>query len=519
MNQLPGSSSSDEVHHDHAHEKFSLSLFLFTVLATLGGLLWLLRIVAPGVWTQQFAASLPHAIAAFFVISLVNCFMEYFFHRYVLHTPAVPFLRRLYKQHTLHHALTRIARKQGRDGEGILFIENKYPIVEPEQGEASFFPWYSLAVFALVLTPLLALLHAWLPGFPWFFAGFAALAASLTLYELLHAVNHWPFEKWEPLIRHPRWGKFWRPAYAFHLRHHAVTDCNEAISGFFGLPLADWVFGTCVIPQTVYAAGEAWTPDKFASPKPRALIRWLDRWADTVVQRRRAKASGGAAALAVPAGETPSARAYTRGEQIANGVTHGIGLVASIFGLTLLIVLASVRGDAWHVVSFTVFGLTLLLLYAASTLYHTRRGQRAKARFQKLDHAAVFLLIAGTYTPFLLTNLRGPWGWTLFGAIWGLCGAGAVFQLFYRERCRAISTVGYLFAGWLMVAALKPLVENVPAGGVWLLFAGGLCYTSGIVFYLWHRLRYHHAVWHTFVLGGSACHYLAVILFLLPAGI
>ena len=161
----------------------------------------------------------------------------------------------------------------GRDGRGILFIENKFPITEPEQGEASFFPWYSLAVFALVLSPLLALLQWLFPSFPWFLAGFAALAVSLTLYEVLHAINHWPFEKWEPLIQHPRWGWYWRPAYAFHLRHHAVIDCNESISGFFGLPVADWAFGTCVIPQTVYAEGEEWTPDKFRSPRPRWIIR------------------------------------------------------------------------------------------------------------------------------------------------------------------------------------------------------------------------------------------------------
>ncbi len=248
-------------------EEFSLPLFVLTVLATLAGLLAALRLFVPDVWAAQFLAPAWKGVVAFVAVSLVNAFVEYFFHRYVLHTPAVPFLRRLYKQHTLHHALTRIARKAGRDGRGILFIENKFPITEPEQGEASFFPWYSLAVFALVLSPLLALLQWLFPSFPWFLAGFAALAVSLTLYEVLHAINHWPFEKWEPLIQHPRWGWLWRPAYAFHLRHHAVIDCNESISGFFGLPVADWAFGTCVIPKTVYAEGEEWTPDKFRSPR------------------------------------------------------------------------------------------------------------------------------------------------------------------------------------------------------------------------------------------------------------
>jgi hemolysin III len=500
-------------------EEFSLPLFVLTVLATLTGLLAALRLFAPGVWAQQFLSPLGNGVIAFLVVSLVNAFMEYFFHRYVLHTPAVPFLRRLYKQHTLHHALTRIARKKSRDGRGILFIENKFPITEPEQGEASFFPWYSLAVFALVLSPLLALLQWLFPSFPWFLSGFAALAVSLTLYEVLHAINHWPFEKWEPLIQHPRWGWLWRPAYAFHLRHHAVTDCNESISGFFGLPIADWAFGTCVIPQTVYAEGEEWTPDKFRSPRPRRLIQLLDRWAARVVQRRRAGAAVArppALEVAVPVPRAPTPRIYTRGEEIANWVTHGVGLAGSIVGLTLLIVYSSLRGNAWHVVSFTVFGLTLLTLYTVSTIYHARHGERARLLLRKLDHAAIFLLIAGTYTPFLLTHLRGPWGWTLFGVVWGLCGAGAVFQLFFGGRYRLASTLAYLFVGWLIVVALQPMIARVPHGGLWLLLAGGLCYTSGVVFYLWRRLHYHHAVWHAFVLGGSTCHYLAVLLFLLP---
>ncbi len=504
------------------HEEFSLPVFVVTILATLVALLAALRIFAPGVWSAQFLAPAWKGAAAFLSVSLVNCFMEYFFHRYVLHTPAVPFLRRLYRQHTLHHALTRIACRRARDGRGILFIENKFPIVEPEQGEASFFPWYSLAVFALVLAPLLALLQWLLPTFPWFLAGFAALAVSLSLYEILHAINHWPFEKWEPLIGHPRWGKFWRPVYGFHLRHHAVTDCNESISGFFGLPLADWTLRTCVIPQTVYAQNEEWSREKFRSPTPRALVRRLDAWADRVVRRRRAGAAAKdlpvseADTTTVPATAAPGWRGFTRGEEIANWVTHGIGLLLSIAGLTLLVVFSSLRGDAWHVASFTVFGLTLLMLYTVSTIYHARRGGRAKALLLKLDHAAIFLLIAGTYTPFLLTSLRGPWGWSLFGVIWGLCGAGAVFQLFFGSRHRLTSTIAYLFAGWLIVVALKPLIASVPVGGLWLLLAGGLCYTFGVVFYLWRRLRYHHAIWHMFVLGGSTCHFLAVLLFLLP---
>lgn len=503
-------------HHSSSSEAtpkpFSLPLFILTVFTTLAGLLVVLRFLVPRVWAEQFLAPVWKGGAAFLAISLVNAFVEYFFHRYVLHTPAVPFLRRLYRQHTLHHALTRIARKPGRDGRGILFIENKFPIVEPEQEEASFFPWYSLAVFAVVLSPLLTLLQWLAPSFPWFLGGFTALASSLILYELLHAINHWPFEKWEPLIQRRRWGWFWQPVYAFHLRHHAVIDCNESISGFFGLPVADWVFGTCVIPQTVYADGEEWTLEKFRRPEPRWIIRRLDAWAQRVVQRRRASEAAAETAVA----PVKPARVYTRGEEIANWVTHGIGLAASIAGLTLLIVFSSLRGDAWHVVSFTVFGLTLLALYTSSTLYHAFRRERVKRVLRRFDHAAIFLLIAGTYTPFLLTNLRGPWGWSLFGVVWGFCGAGAVFKLFFGERYRFTSTVAYIFVGWLIVVALQPMIAQVPHGGLWLLLAGGLCYTFGTVFYMWHRLRYHHAVWHAFVLGGSTCHYLAVLLFLLP---
>ncbi len=511
MSQPPHSSS------EGSHEKFSLPLFSFTVLATLVGLLATLRLLAPGVWTEQFLSPAGAWVAAFLALSLVNCFVEFFFHRYALHTPAIPPLRRFYRQHTRHHALTRIVRRHSRDGRDILFIENRFPIVEPEQGEASFFPWYSLAAFAVASWPLFAVLQWLLPAFPWFIAGFASLAVSLTLYEVLHAIDHWPLETWAPLITHPGWGRFWQPVYGFHLRHHAVTDCNESISGFFGLPLADWVFGTCVIPQTVYADGEAWSPDKFRSPQPRGIVRRLDAWSRIVVQRQRARATAPPPGAMDPADRASALdRAQTRGEEIASWVTHGLGLALSVAALTLLIVFSSLRGDAWHVVSFTVFGLTLLMLHTISTLHHARRSGRARALFQKLNHAAILFLIAGTYTPFLLTNLRGPGGWTLFGVIWGVCGAGAIFKFLFGGRYGPATTVAYLFAGWLVVVALKPLAAHVPEGALWLLLAGGVCYLTGVVVRLGRRLRYRQAVWHAFVLGGSACHILAVLLFLLP---
>jgi len=210
-------------------------------------------------------------------------------------------------------------------------------------------------------------------------------------------------------------------------------------------------------------------------------------------------------------------RVYTHGEFTANWVTHGVGIGLSVVGLALLVLAASRRGDAWHLASFTVFGLALILLYTASTVYHLARSERWRGFFQKVDHAAIFLLIAGTYTPLLLTSLRGPWGWPLFGVIWALCGSGAVLQFLPGEPLPWMkSTRIYLAAGWLIVVALVPLVSKFPMGGLLLLLAGGLCYTSGVVFYRWHRLPYHHAIWHLFVLGGSACHFFAVLLFTLP---
>ena len=485
-------------------------MFALTVVMTVVGLLAILWFAAPQVFAAQLMAPWWKFAAAFAAISLLNCFFEYFFHRYILHLPAIPGLRRFYRQHTLHHALTRIARKPSRDGRGVVFVENKFPIVEAEQGEGSFFPWYSLATFAIFLSPAFALLQWMFPAFPWLFAGLAALATSMTLYELLHAINHWPFEKWAPLIEHPTWGRFWRPVYSFHLRHHAVIDCNESISGFFGLPVADWVFGTCLIPRTIYADGEEWKPENFVAPRPRGFIRWLDARAHEMVEARREKERAKEAADEIPH------RSFSRGEEIANWLTHGIGAVLSVVALTLLIVVASTRGDAWHVISFTVFGLSLLVLYTASTLYHLSRNEVRRRLLRRIDQAAIFVLIAGTYTPFLLTNLRGPWGWTLFGIIWSLCGAGAVLKFFGAGRHRAASVIAYLLAGWLIVAAAKPLLASVPHAALWLLLAGGLSYTLGVLFYLWRRLRFHHAFWHSFVLGGSTCHFLAVLLFLTP---
>lgn len=210
------------------------------------------------------------------------------------------------------------------------------------------------------------------------------------------------------------------------------------------------------------------------------------------------------------------AAAYTDREELANSITHALGAVLSVVGLVLLVVFAMRNGDAWHVVSTAIFGTTLVLLYTASTLYHSLRGDLLKQRLQKFDHAAIFLLIAGTYTPFVLVTLRGPWGWSLFGVVWGLAIAGVTIKFWLAGRFRLVSTLIYLAMGWLVMVALKPLLAALPAGGMRLLVGGGLCYTGGAAFYLWKRLPYHHAIWHLCVLGGSACHWAAIFCYVIP---
>jgi hemolysin III len=211
------------------------------------------------------------------------------------------------------------------------------------------------------------------------------------------------------------------------------------------------------------------------------------------------------------------AATYTEREELANSLTHGVGAVLSVAGLVLMVVSAGRYGDAWHVVSTAIFGTTLVLLYTASTLYHSLRGEQLKVRLQKFDHAAIFLLIAGSYTPFVLVTLRGPWGWSLFGVVWGLAVAGVTVKFWLAGRFKLVSTLIYVAMGWLVMVAIKPLVAALPAGGMKLLLAGGLCYTGGAVFYLWKRLPYHHAIWHLWVLAGSACHWAAVFVYVLPS--
>ncbi len=209
---------------------------------------------------------------------------------------------------------------------------------------------------------------------------------------------------------------------------------------------------------------------------------------------------------AAPAHDIDSLR-----EEVANALTHGLGATAALAGGAVLITLAALFGDGWQLAGAIVFGVCLLLLYLASTLYHAIQHPVAKARLKVFDHCAIYLLIAGTYTPFTLIGLRGPWGWGLFAAIWTLALAGVVFKLFYTGRFKLLSTIIYIAMGWLVIVAIKPLLGALDGWTLGWLLAGGLFYTLGTVFYHRPNLPYSHAIWHLFVIGGSVCHYVAVM--------
>lgn len=210
------------------------------------------------------------------------------------------------------------------------------------------------------------------------------------------------------------------------------------------------------------------------------------------------------------------AREYTLAEELAHAITHGLGLALSIAGLAVLVLFAARYGSAWHIVSCSIFGATLVLTYTASTLYHSLPAQYGKTVFQRLDHSAIFLLIAGTYTPFTLVSLRGPWGWTLLSVAWSVALFGIALQFTTFPWKRVVSMVLYLALGWVVVVAVKPMMSAMAAGGVLLIALGGITYTVGIVFYGMRNMRYSHAVWHVFVMAGSAFHFFAVLNFVVP---
>jgi len=207
---------------------------------------------------------------------------------------------------------------------------------------------------------------------------------------------------------------------------------------------------------------------------------------------------------------------YSEKEELANRLTHGFGGILSLAGLVFLLVAAGRTGDPWRIVSVAIYGTGMITFYVVSTLYHSVKTPSVRYLFRILDHASIFLMIAGTYTPFTLVSLRGPWGWSLFGTVWGLAVAGMIFKVFMTHRLRIVAPLFYVALGWLVVIALKPLLASVPGPGVWWLIAGGVAYTVGVLFYALDRIPFNHAIWHLFVLAGSLCHYIAVLRYVIP---
>ncbi len=207
---------------------------------------------------------------------------------------------------------------------------------------------------------------------------------------------------------------------------------------------------------------------------------------------------------------------YTKAEEVAHTVTHGFGMLLSIAALTILVSFSTLNGDSWHIVSSSIYGASLILLYGASSLYHGIPHLATKALLQRFDHAAIYVLIAGTYTPFLLVSLRGSWGWSLFGIIWSLALIGAVFEFLNWKPFQKLSLALYLGMGWIIIIAIEPMFEHVDLNGLALLLLGGLFYSFGVIFYVWEKLPFNHAIWHMFVLAGSAAHFFSILFYVIP---
>ena len=202
---------------------------------------------------------------------------------------------------------------------------------------------------------------------------------------------------------------------------------------------------------------------------------------------------------------------YTLGEEIVHSVTHGLGAVLSAVALVTLLVLAVTRGTKWHVLSFAVYGVSLLALYLASTLYHGVQKPRLRPILRKVDHACIYLLIAGTYTPFVLVSMRSSLGLTLLTVVWAMAVFGIVYKIFFIDKFVVLTTLAYVVMGWMSVIAWREMVANIPGVGLTFLMIGGGLYTIGVIFYAMTKIRYTHAVWHLFILGASACHFVAVL--------
>lgn len=272
--------------HDHHSEtsRFSLLFFVFIITVTLFGLFIGLYLLAPHIWHGEVESSLASFLIVVLSVHFCGAFVEFFFHRYVLHAPVIPFLSYFYRSHTHHHSLTRVTMKRG---EGT--VENYYPILEEHQHESSFFPWYSLLVFSGLATPVFVMAKWFFPEWPILLGGYCGVTLSMCLYETLHAIEHKSLDWWKPRIDHPRFGRVWRLLYGFHLMHHASIKSNESISGFFGIPLPDFLFGTYGKPDSLYEHGTRGISRDFVTPRPVFFVRWLDRFAEIMVERYRAK--------------------------------------------------------------------------------------------------------------------------------------------------------------------------------------------------------------------------------------
>jgi hemolysin III len=268
--------------------RFSITRFTFLVSLQLAALFFGLHFAFPGLWRREIAAG-GLAIALVFVsFHLFLSFFEWVFHRYVLHFITTSWLGNFAREHRHHHSLTAIRLRPTAEGSHRVVL-NEYPITQQEQYESSAFPFYALTAFWALFTPLLVALHLAWPQLPIILGGYAAITWSMLLYEILHAIDHWPYEWWQRAIEHPRCGTFWRRLYGFHLMHHANIGCNEAISGFFALPVPDWCFGTHHQPERLLLEGRRATAQEFKVRPPYGLVRRLDRWArgrEAEIQRR-----------------------------------------------------------------------------------------------------------------------------------------------------------------------------------------------------------------------------------------
>jgi len=206
---------------------------------------------------------------------------------------------------------------------------------------------------------------------------------------------------------------------------------------------------------------------------------------------------------------------FTTGEEIANAVIHGIGALLSIAALVLLVVFSAINGQPWSIFSSVIYGSSLIILYTSSTLYHSFQRKKMKDLFEIFDHSAIYILIAGTYTPFALITLSGRLGWIIFSVVWVLAAIGIIFKIFFVKRFRILSTILYIAMGWLVVFAMEPLVTNLDFWGVFWLVIGGILYTVGTIFYVWRKIPYHHALWHLIVLAGSICHFFSVFFYVI----